>query len=1228
MRRQHLSYPVLYSAPISQGAATPVPKETGTLAWSSTELDLMSWNGNTWEFAGYRNEPPVYGIGDFAAASFLNNTAPGSEPGVTSGFGFAFLTQPPRSGSSQIPIHNIALDQTPVGTKGGYMLRVLSGNLWQFLVYTNDTNQGWSALAGYTMQPHDYDKIMLIVCHFDGTNIRLWVDRKQQGTNHPITGTYLPATQDFRIGAWSGQYYQGLFLGFATFRGNPSDAQFTAFFDAARALGDIPPTIQGATLGHRWSARETLLGQTIKPGQTAPRAFIDTVTGKASDALTASTNNLTISRIDTEKYGKALYGAQGFATQMRMETAPGKGIRGAATGFWVAVAGLISNDGSANTWTCCAPTGTFNGWSFIRNSSGNLYASIGLGLGLMIEAIPVRNIPLLACIVWNGSAMQYYVDGKLMGTGGFPGYIPAASDISMQIGNQAPFTAPNISDEIYGVVGGDAIPTLAEIKKNAADFQRTGRIQPIPGKTDHIYDLHQAVIDNPLSKWTYPITLNDAIGSIPIRRLADGRYSTEANSTLDNPFVGGSTCWYAWYGQINEFRNAGIAILMGTVDILTMGGWYLGASSGNFNNISFRAHFSTSQSYTFKLSDAGRPLLFVCVRNGSTMRLYLDGVQVGTDLVSAYPHVSAAGSTPFTVLGAPSDSGPAINCTLLGVAGSDTATLTPAEVTALYISVIVTGRIQPVAGKTAHLYDAQPTAVLHQEKQFSPVVRDLIGSDNVENIEDPWAIKVLSKSKGVTGFNAGRFYITRRGQGLPGNVDGFWAAVVFESTGVVNWPRVPFSHWNISNLGWAFRISSGVTNNYVSAYMADGNGGFIGIGNNTHDVNTQGLTHLALVYDGITAYLYANGVLLTSATVSPFVPFTGTGAATCIGSSGNNVTYAANKMVIYGAGGGDFIPSAAEIATAAQASLLAQRFVEIPGQTDKYWNLSEDVDEAGGLPIVAKERKGSNELMVRRGSNIQVMVRKEQLWNYETRPIMYGIKNFTAANYLGTANNACAGALYGFFITIAYLFQSPASTNVVRTLVATRGAALGYGYSIQSSGQPGGVSGTIGFDSGANAGSPTYTITNPAQMNKIHLSTLMYDPINARVYMYHDRLGTSSSGTSVTTSINYRANPDVALRVGVRNDLTLPAIDTTIIGVAYGAGHLTPHEHNSMYAQMIAAECLVKAPKMANLWDFSSTIKANRGTLPATFYDQINGVALGVTGALASEPLYVRGFAG
>ena len=186
-------------------------------------------------------------------------------------------------------------------------------------------------------------------------------------------------------------------------------------------------------------------------------------------------------------------------------SAASQGIRGSASGFYVASLMMI-NTGQANNY-CTHCTGGTDGWNLYMPSSTTLVFTVASSLPALINSPAYTVTPTVGKIIsvvgvydFGALTIRLYVNGAEIGAGtAIVGYTAAAGATLHKIGNSA--GSPDLVT--FGVLGGNGVPSAANIAAWSAACKATRSLATMPGAAPQ----HRWVPSNPVAN------MPDTVGS-------------------------------------------------------------------------------------------------------------------------------------------------------------------------------------------------------------------------------------------------------------------------------------------------------------------------------------------------------------------------------------------------------------------------------------------------------------------------------------------------------------------------------------------------------------------------------------------------------------------------------------------------------------------------------------------------------------------------------------------
>jgi hypothetical protein len=251
-------------------------------------------------------------------------------------------------------------------------------------------------------------------------------------------------------------------------------------------------------------------------------------------------------------------------------------------------------------------------------------------------------------------------------------------------------------------------------------------------------------------------------------------------------------------------------------------------------------------------------------------------------------------------------------------------------------------------------------------------------------------------------------------------------------------------------------------------------------------------------------------------------------------------------------------------------------------------------------------------------TRLQVSRRTERLFGNETTPIMYGGRNWSAANYRSVTT-----ALYGspslpWWIGVVAVFHAKAGGGF-QTLVSKVSNSVTNGITIYTSGTNAVLNMYMGSGS-AWVNAPTYSIPD-GELGKPLLFGYQWTGSVLQAFVKRSKLG---SDIAATAFVPYSGS----LMVGRNSDTTgNPASDNvSVLGVMGGNATLTLPEWQAAYDAFVSEEDLIAVPgKTSRLW---SEKRAQSGGAMQNITDaQGSGEVLSIVGAPALSSINYRAIA-
>lgn len=920
----------------------------------------------------------LYGLTGFSASSRYETASGGGEAGVASGFGVAQLVQ---------------LTALPTGFE--YLLIRCNDANAGFELATNGTGKPtFYAINGagafvqsaiHTFTASDIGKLFLLVAQHTGSALRLTVGREQIGADVVISG-YTPHSGPTALGTNARWVKSFAPLAECTFRGTPSAAQLTALADYVRANGDLPSTMDGATVTHRWSAKDALRGVPNPAGRTitgarkfSATAYLATALGGGFQGTGPGGTFAVILR--PEQIGA---GTSTGVIVERRETAPA--VHGAVLAY--------SSTASTIDWN------VYDGSNALVTRSYSLTAQ-DVGRPLLV----VGTYTL-------GGALRLYVNRNQVGADlAIASFAALGGTSRTLVGIREGGTLPFLNGSIFRVATAEVGLSPTEVAALYDTFDATGDLPAFTGAT-HRWALddvptvadtigsHNLTRSAALEQARYvetappaPAALADTITAASADSLArvgtptvkvidpsvDGRktYGVQGFDTpaaanylesATNPIgaTAGVPYWYAFYGTTYALTTGALRCLAGRRNTAVQSGWSLGIVNAT-NTPYIEQHNGTAIVSAIGASltagDISQPHVWTCVWTGSALRIYQDGVlQAETACAGLLP-----ASGPFRVGRMNDSSFPAVSTGFFGDAGGTGTLPTASQIYEHAQATLKAGRIQKIEGFTSVLHDltADIEANGGPSAGVPATVLDRVGTDHLtrvgtgltvaQRVDRLYSWETSPILFGPTSFTLAD-YIEGLINALPGDALGFTVSVfgVPLTQAVVSSNRYLWGQRGAGNQGWNFAVTG--TNSAV----------VFGAGGNTTAVNSPSSTiaagdvgKLGLwtgVYDG-SARIYAKRAQSGSgsALTGGYAP--DTSVKPTVGKRSSGAGIAADGWAIYGVCYALGAATLAQVQAQHDAVMATERIQLPPGMPGTLVDFTADVLANGNaLPASFADR--------------------------------------------------------------------------------------------------------------------------------------------------------------------------------------------------------------------------------------------------------------------------------
>jgi hypothetical protein len=1157
----------------------------------------------------------LYALTGFSATSFYQTQSGGGEAGVSTGFGSMDVY---RCTSVAAVVRYL---RSKLGTNAG----------WQHLLYTNGLGANYGTGAAYPDSPRaalvasDLSRIFAVLSFYDpGTSlIRLWLNRHYLGAVGQAS--YSPATLAQVLGA---QNASGAlpatgvdWLGGLSFRGVPTDAQVLALFDATRALLDLPKTIDGGTVTHRWSLKDQLLGVPNPAGRKS-------------------------------------YGARGFSAANRMRTNQPRAF-GHTSGFTFAWRHRIDTQSLASGTRqafAAFQSGPNRGLQvLVGGANATLAPRLFDAAGNIVDA-PAYSIlagdvgQVLTCLAYYDPATsrhEFYVNNVRMGTGtAMPSMGIATIDLGIgaDTGGGLPCDGSTILAWEYG---NGAPPTQAQRDAFFEACYASGQLAQLP-QAEHLHDITRDTTGT-----TLPATIADRIGTDHVSvvgTLELGVYTesgpvapakltdtiTQASVdelerkglarvvTIDPAIDGRSTKGALGFGNAAflehpttmrgavafnveaefEISSAGANTIRGIAGCRDSGqpGWML-VTAGTNTSLQFAASSAAGPSsiatIALTAADYGVRLRAVAFFVGNIAYLLLRRPSGDTLAQGSATGVFAQYAGPFRV-GARADGYPADNLSIYSVAGGHNA-ITLADAQTILDTAAAKGSLQQHAAME-HLWDfTQDIAANNGE--LPAVFLDRIGTDHLARIDIDVPKVGPNGIRGVGPYTLLDQWRSSAGGGIQGQNAGFHVCIDLVLSKVPTANETVASSVNPTGFnGWYIAISSSGQLRFVCTGVAASSSYALTSG----DLNKR-LRILAIKTAAVVQfYVLGSQVGSDVAAVSYAVP----GGWMAVGSfNGTSEVFGSGWVELVQ--GGDTLLSAPEIA--ALFADLTQPPPLTAGQ--KRWRFHDDSAAAPTkTPRTSVERVSGADAdkLTRYGAGLQIAQRTERLFSYETTPIMKaGASSGAGANrWQGAASMETAGSASGFFVG---LLTRPRSTTAGRIASNSGGGPQGWN-----------IVGNAGVQlqfnavdaSGTNRQAPLIVVSADS---KARAALWTFDAPASLLRAYHNRAHVGS-GTSMT-GYSMSGLSGLGLTLGALFGGGSPQPDWDTIGLVYGLGVPTLAQFQAWEDATMAFEDIVALEGATHMYSFKSGLQ---GT---TLLDLIGSYDVPAVGAPVVTDIYTRAWA-
>lgn len=627
-------------------------------------------------------------------------------------------------------------------------------------------------------------------------------------------------------------------------------------------------------------------------------------------------------------------------------------------------------------------------------------------------------------------------------------------------------------------------------------------------------------------------------------------------------------------------------------------GWTIYLNGAGDGMVRFYAYGMGDLSFV-SISECHAGKLLAATWDGTTWRLYVDGVQVNTWTGGFARNTTGKMRIGLTTNGnGPPDAVP------YALAGCDQG-LTATEVWQVYDNWRKSGRLALPAGKTnPHVYDFALDLLNATVLGLTPsTFADRAGTEALTRVGG-----FDVDTSGLSNFSSSTTLRSML-RGLEGSASGFWVGGLVIPRSAPGGTAL-FNHYYTGALGYTgFCDSSGFTLGISN--------GTAGANMPTAPVTANALNHVAFVFTGSAVKVYTNGVL-RSTTAHAGYAFQAN-EFTWIGVQNSGQWPMGRACSVRGIHGGKFVPTDAEIATAASASIAAGTLVDVPSKTDRSWRITDDVLEAGGMtPSIVKERVSGGDPLLVTDPCLRASRRVERACGWKSTPQVIGARGMTLGNNLSGNMTGFANAAVSYWFILAITIH--AKTGSLGYFLAKGAGNAVQGIQVYSNTAFGSIAMTHG--TGASyASAPVYTVLD-ADLNRPLLLGYQWNGSALQAFAHRAR-----NGADITASSYAPFTSTSTMTLGKHNDSTAyPLGDAaTVHGVMGGIGSLSLGEYQAAYDGFFASDDFVEVPgKTTRLFSARRAALANGGALAALVDAMGSGESLSIVGAPTISNIYAH----
>lgn len=474
---------------------------------------------------------------------------------------------------------------------------------------------------------------------------------------------------------------------------------------------------------------------------------------------------------------RTLYALTGFTASDFYGTTSGGGEAGDAAGFGGAVIPRLRSTGTSATRVLASRYATSPSNSghylYTQTTHTDVRLDVANGAGSWVSlSAPGPQRDRIAPLVYQhtgaGNTLQLWLSPDQRYTAAITGY--AGGNPAVHYLGRATFASPATDTDIVQHITWRGVLSDAAVRALFATIRATGEL---PSSFAGVTVTHKWPDKALLKQLTAPATIPDVVTNASADAMAktgsptvtaidltrDGRrtlgslgHSTANYWRATTKGIVGSTggCTIVIPVRFDAFPTDGVGhFFVDATTIAPVRGYAISVYNGTLALYTAITAGSASNAATYVMPSSlldGKGHLLVATYSGTTWRLFLDGVQVGSDAVRAY----VPGDLMLL--------GYNLNGSLFGAAGSDTYGLTPAEVAQMQVDWDRTGKVVLPAGRATGAWDF--TQDFAPTESVTATVQDRVGSDPLtrqgtlalaQRTERAWSYETSPIAYSVTG---------------------------------------------------------------------------------------------------------------------------------------------------------------------------------------------------------------------------------------------------------------------------------------------------------------------------------------------------------------------------------------------------------------------------------------------------------------------------------------------